>query len=114
MFVRIFTDKTKRLFMSKIKSHTVVEDPSLAPYFITKDDYNYIVNIRIQTNKNHFRSNGESKEYEKSLKFFPNIKLALQWVAEEKLHNKEHYTSLKGFIAEYSKIESNLINFLSQ
>jgi|TARA_R110000796_G_scaffold69651_1_gene158640 hypothetical protein len=100
--------------MARVKSHTIVEDTALEPYFITKDDYNYIVNIKVQTNAEHFRSKGKSKEYEKSLKFFPNLKLALQFVAEEKLHTKEHYTSLKDFIAEYSKIESNLINFLSQ
>ena len=100
--------------MARVKSHTIVEDIALEPYFITKDDYNYIVNIKVQTNAEHFRSKGKSKEYEKSLKFFPNLKLALQFVAEEKLHTKEHYTSLKDFIAEYSKIESNLINFLSQ
>jgi len=100
--------------MARVKSHTIVEDTALEPYFITKDDYNYIVNIKVQTNAEHFRSKGKSKEYEKSLKFFPNLKLALQFVAEEKLHTKEHYTSIKDFIAEYSKIESNLINFLSQ
>ena len=100
--------------MARVKSHTIVEDTALEPYFITKDDYNYIVNIKVQTNAEHFRSKGKSKEYEKSLKFFPNLKLALQFVVEEKLHTKEHYTSLKDFIAEYSKIESNLINFLSQ
>ena len=100
--------------MARVKSHTIVEDTALERYFITKDDYNYIVNIKVQTNAEHFRSKGKSKEYEKSLKFFPNLKLALQFVAEEKLHTKEHYTSLKDFIAEYSKIESNLINFLSQ
>ena len=100
--------------MARVKSHTIVEDTALEPYFITKDDYNYIVNIKVQTNAEHFRSKGKSKEYEKSLKFFPNLKLALQFVAEEKLHTKEHYTSLKDFIAEYSKIELNLINFLSQ
>ena len=100
--------------MARVKSHTIVEDTALEPYFITKDNYNYIVNIKVQTNAEHFRSKGKSKEYEKSLKFFPNLKLALQFVAEEKLHTKEHYTSLKDFIAEYSKIESNLINFLSQ
>ena len=100
--------------MARVKSHTIVEDTALEPYFITKDDYNYIVNIKVQTNKDHFRSNGVTKEYEKSLKFFPNLKLALQWVTEEKLHNKKHYNSLRSFIDEYSKIESNIINFLSQ
>ena len=100
--------------MSRVKSHTVVEDEALEPYFITRDDYNYIVNIKVQTNAEHFRAKGKSKEYEKSLKFFPNMKSALQFVAEEKLHTKKHYNSVKDFIAEYSKIESNLINFLSQ
>ena len=100
--------------MSKAKSHTVIEDPSLEPYFVTKDDYNYIVNIKIQTNKNHFRSTGKSKTYSKSLTFHAKFEQALKRISEEQLHNKEHYTSLKSFIAEYSKIESNLINFLSQ
>ena len=99
--------------MTKIKSLTQINDPSLEPYFITKDDFNYIVNITVQTNKDHFRANGKSKEYQKAIKFYPNFKSALQYVAEEKLHNKRHYNSIQDFIDDYSKIESNITNNIS-
>jgi hypothetical protein len=99
--------------MTKTKSLTLIEDPSLEPYFITKDDYNYIVNIKVQTNKDHFRSNGVAKQYEKSIKFYPNFKSALQYIAEEKLHNKRHYNSIQDFIDDYRKIESNITNNIS-
>ena len=51
----------------KLKSHTLIEDPALEPYFITRDDNCYTVNQRIQSNANHFRSTGKSKEYTKAL-----------------------------------------------
>lgn len=99
--------------MARVKSHTIIDDPALDPYFITRDEYNYIVNEKITTNANHFRSKGGSKEYDKAIKFFPNLKGALKFIAEEKLHTKKHYNSVMDFIDEYSKIESNLINLFN-
>ena len=40
----------------KAKSITVISDPLMEPYYITKDDLCYTVNERITPNKDHFRS----------------------------------------------------------
>ena len=53
--------------MARVKSHTIIDDPALDPYFITRDEYNYIVNEKITTDANHFRSKGGSKEYDKAI-----------------------------------------------
>ena len=47
----------------KAKSITTIEDPILNPYFITKDDHCYTVNIKVESDKDHFRSKGKSKTY---------------------------------------------------
>ena len=39
----------------KAKAITVITDPLLEPYYITKDDLCYTVNERIIPNKDHFR-----------------------------------------------------------
>ena len=52
---------------NKSRSLTTISDPSLDPYFITKDDHCYTVNIKIESNKDHFRSKGKSKSYSKSI-----------------------------------------------
>ena len=35
--------------MARVKSHTIIEDEAMDPYFITRDDYNYIVNEKQRT-----------------------------------------------------------------
>ena len=41
----------------KAKSHTMIKDPLLEPYFVTIDDNCCTVNQTIQKDSNHFRSN---------------------------------------------------------
>ena len=96
----------------KLKSHTVIEDPCLEPYFITRDDHCFTVNIRVKTNQNHFKSNGKNKEYSKSLTFHPNFQQALKRISQEQLHTKKHYKTLTQFMSEFKNIENNIKNYI--
>ena len=96
----------------KLKSLTLIEDPCMEPYFITKDDNCYTVNQRIQSNADHFRSNGKSKEYTKALTFHANFGQALNRITQDQLHDKEHHTSLNDFLNKYRQIENNIKNYI--
>jgi len=95
----------------KAKSLTVISDPLMEPYYITKDDVCYTVNERITPNKNHFRSKGNGTEYAKPQGYYPNFNQALQKIAKERLHTKKDYNSLREFLDEFKSIETNIKNY---
>tara|TARA_Y100001973_G_C5195094_1_gene333654 strand:+ start:91 stop:402 length:312 start_codon:yes stop_codon:yes gene_type:complete len=98
----------------KLKSLTLIEDAAMEPYFITKDENCYTVNQRIQSNADHFRSKGKSKEYTKALTFHANFGQALNRITQDKLHTKEHYTTLDSFLNEFRTIENNIKNYINE
>jgi len=91
----------------KPKNVTIIQDPLLEPYYITKDDMCYTVNERITPNEHHFRSIGKGKEYAKPQGYYPEFKQALEKISKEKLHNKKENT-LQEFLNEYKSIENNI------
>ena len=95
----------------KTKSITLIQDDLLEPYYITKDDMCYTVNERIVPDKNHFRSKGNGKEYSKPQGYYPNFAQALIKVAEEKLHTKKEYNSLREFLDEFNNILTQIKNY---
>lgn len=92
----------------KPKSNTLISDPLLDPYYITKDDLCYTVNEKITPDSNHFRSKGKGKEYSKPQGYYPEFTQALNKIAKEKLHTKNEYSSLIEFLEEFKKIENNI------
>ena len=98
----------------KPNSLTLIEDPNLDPFFITKDEHCYTVNRRITSNKDHFRSTGKSKTYSKSLTFHSDFGDALKRITNEQLHNKEHFKNLNDFLDHYTTIETNIKNYLNE
>tara|TARA_R100001591_G_C4259006_1_gene159215 strand:- start:186 stop:506 length:321 start_codon:yes stop_codon:yes gene_type:complete len=92
----------------KAKSITVISDPLIEPYYITKDDLCYTVNERIIPNKDHFRSKGKGTEYAKPQGYYASFELALVKISEELMHTKRNYDSLSEYIEEY-RIISNQI-----
>ena len=80
--------------MNKIKQLTTIEDPNLEPYFITKDDHCYTVQMRVKPNSNHFRTKGKVKEYINSLRRFvqlmdDKIGPSLSWTAAPQLKDEK-------------------------
>lgn len=98
----------------KSKTQTIISDPLLEPYFITKDDMCYTVVERIIPDENHFRSVGKGKEYSKPQGYYPNFDQALHKVAMEKLNTKETYESLSGFLNEFKSIETNIKEYINE
>jgi len=95
----------------KAKSLTTISDPSMEPFYITKDELCYTVNERIIPNKDHFRSKGNGTEYAKPQGYYPEFQQALVKVAKEKLHTRKNYETLSEFLNEFKLIETNIKNY---
>ena len=98
----------------KPNSLTLIEDPSMDPFFIIKDEHCYTVNRRIKSNANHFRSTGKSKTYSKALTFHSKFEDALKRITEEQLHTKKHYKTLNDFLNHFLSIENNIKNYINE
>ena len=92
---------------NKSRSLTTISDPSLDPYFITKDDHCYTVNIKIESDKDHFRSKGKSKSYSKSISYHARFDQALKWVCDEQLHIKKKL-NLNEYLTEFTNIRNKI------
>ena len=91
----------------KAKSITTITDPILDPYFITKDDHCYTVNVKVESDKDHFRSKGKSKTYSKSISYHARFDQALRWISDEQLHIKKKL-DLNGFLTQFKNIRNNI------
>ena len=92
---------------NKSRSLTTISDPSLDPYFITKDDHCYTVNIKIESDKDHFRSKGKSKSYSKSISYHARFDQTLKWVSDEQLHIKKKL-NLNEYLTEFTNIRNKI------
>ena len=91
----------------KAKSITTITDPILDPYFITKDDHCYTVNVKVESDKDHFRSKGKSKTYSKSISYHARFDQALRWVSDEQLHIRKKL-DLNEFLTQFKNIRNNI------
>lgn len=92
------------------KSIQIITDPLLDPFFITKDEYSYTVKQNVESDASHFRSNGKSKTYEKSLYYFSNFSDALNKIANLK-SEQEDFDSLDKYIENYKSISNQIKNY---
>jgi len=92
------------------KSIQTITDPLLDPFFITKDEYSYTVKQNVESDASHFRSNGKSKTYEKSLYYFPQFSQAINKIAELKA-GLDDFNNIKDYIKNYKEISNQIKNY---
>jgi hypothetical protein len=90
-------------------ANTIIKDPVLLPYYLSKDQYCYTV-IEIITpdekNLGRFGNKGnknEGKDYEKSLGHYSTVAAALKKIAKLKLDNKPEYNSILEYINKWEE-----------
>jgi hypothetical protein len=85
-------------------ANTIIKDPVLEPFYISKDQYCYTVMEVItpeEKNLGRFGNKGnknEGKDYEKPLGHYSNLASALKKIAKSKLDKKPEYNSIKEYI----------------
>jgi hypothetical protein len=90
-------------------ANTIIKDPVLEPFYISKDQYCYTVMEVItpeEKNLGRFGNKGnknEGKDYEKSLGHYGNLASALKKIAKSKLDVKLEYNSIKEYIDTWNK-----------
>lgn len=95
---------------TKRKSIQTIKDPLLEPYFITKDEYSYTVKENVVSDANHFKSNGKSKTYEKSLYYYPSFSQAITKIADLKTTKKD-FNSLQEYLKNYKEIKNQIKSY---
>jgi hypothetical protein len=87
---------------------TIIKDPNIEPYFISKDNYSYTIfkNISPQETNNIT----ENSKYIKSFGHFSDFKNCLKALVKHKIEDKKEYSS----IGEYIKAYETNIELLSK
>tara|TARA_B100000963_G_scaffold312976_1_gene290686 strand:- start:578 stop:877 length:300 start_codon:yes stop_codon:yes gene_type:complete len=86
---------------------TIIQDPSMEPFFISKSTTGgFTVYERVVK--------GENKTpYIKTICYPANFPYALKVVAEEKLHESKSYDSIKNYVDTYKSISERMTNSVS-
>lgn len=90
-------------------SDTVIEDPAMEPFFITKPQVGgYVVYERVTKGENNNR-------YLKTVGYPSTFNHALKVVSRELINagSEKHYTSLQSYLKEWEKIQKKLSNLTS-
>lgn len=101
-------------------ANTIIKDPELLPFFITKDQYCYTVMETITPDDKNIgkfkkKNNGnEGKDYEKVVGHYSNLASALKKIAKGKVDHKKEYSSVMSYIEEYTKEKESMENLLNK
>ena len=86
---------------------TIVQDPSMEPFFISKSSTGgYTVYERVIKGDNN-------TEYIKTICYPANFSYASKKVAEEKLNQKKSYSSIKEYVDTYDTISKTMTNIIN-
>lgn len=86
---------------------TIVEDPSMEPFFISKSTTGgFTVYERVIKGEN-------DTPYIKTICYPANFAYALKTVAEEKLNMKKSYNTIKEYVDTYKSISKEMTNAVS-
>ena len=101
-------------------SCTIIKDPVMEPFHISKDQYCYTVVETVKPSDNTLtrfgrkRKAGEGKNYEKKIGHFSSLSTALFKIAKYKLDVKPEYDSIKSYIKDWEQNKVEMQNLLNQ
>lgn len=88
-------------------SDTIIQDPSMEPFFISKSSTGgFTVYERVIKGENN-------TAYIKTICYPANFSYALKTVAQEKLNEKKSYSSIKEYVDTYRSISEEMTNSVS-
>lgn len=97
-------------------SCTIIKDPLMEPFYISKDQYCYTVVETITPNSKNLDKGSKGKVYEKPLGHYGKLSQALTKIAKCKTDKKPEYDSVRSYIKEYEKdkeLMQELLNKIS-
>jgi len=96
--------------MTKEKEYTrTITDPEMEPYFLSVDDNNVTVNVKVTPDARYTNS---TTEYVKTIGHYSRVSTALKTVINEKV-NSQSYESLRDYMDEYNTVTEKLNKILN-
>ena len=95
-------------------SYTIIKDPAIEPYFISKDQYCYTVMLSVTPDPSNLEAGSKGKIYEKPMGHYGNFAQALKKIAKSKLDLKEEYNSITDYINEYQRQQEAMDKLLNK
>lgn len=94
--------------MSKESTITIIKDPLMEPFYVSRDSHCYTVYETITPDARYTENNKPGKDYSKVVGHFSSFGSSLVQIAKGQVNLKSQYSSIREYIGEYKKIESNL------
>jgi hypothetical protein len=98
---------------STSSSTTIIRDPKIEPFYISKDAYCYTIFKTIIPDIKYTEDNKPGKEYAKALGHFSSFGSCLKRLAKEKLDNNQSYNSIQEYIQTYKDLETSIKELLN-
>ena len=93
-------------------SYTIITDPVLEPFYLSKDQYCYTVYEKVTPDPANLEKGSKGKDYQKALGHYTKLSHALNFNAKAKLDCKSEYNSIKSYIQEWEKNKEAMENLL--
>ena len=99
---------------------TTIKDPSIEPFYISKDQYCYTVVETITPDEKNIgklgkKDNGnQGKDYEKPLGHYSSLGSALKKIAKSKLDLKTDYSTIMEYIGEWQRQQDDMEKLLNK
>jgi len=93
-------------------SYTIIKDPVLEPFYISKDQYCYTVVEKITPDEKNLEKGKAGKDYEKPIGHYSNISDALKKISKSKLDFKSEYTTIMEYIGEWKNQQTMMDKLL--
>tara|TARA_R110000822_G_scaffold233595_1_gene364966 strand:+ start:256 stop:573 length:318 start_codon:yes stop_codon:yes gene_type:complete len=100
--------------------NTIIKDPALIPFHLSKDQYCYTVIETITPDEKNIgkfgkKDNGnQGKDYEKQLGYYSNLGSALKVIAKQKMNVKHEYSSILEYIKEWEYQKEEMEKLLTK
>ena len=96
-------------------NNTIIKDPNLEPFYISKDKYCYTVVELVTPTRTRGKSTKAKEPYEKSVGHYTHLKQALKAIARERLTSPPKlYSSVKDYLSYYEEINKELKTLLNK
>jgi len=89
-----------------MKTKVIIKDPIIDPYYIIKDEYNYIVQKNLGLNE-------KGKESSKSISYHSNIERCLEYISNLPDFYEETYKSINEYLNKIREIRNKILNLKS-
>jgi hypothetical protein len=87
---------------TKSDSITIISDPLIAPFYISKDQHCYTIFENVDSPK------GDSKQYQKAKGHYTDFGTCLKVIAQCKAEQKENFNTIKSYINEWTQIKNKI------